>query len=112
MTRISEIQNPKKQNEKKMILATKVVLVGAAMIFGLATGTVGLLSQEAQAARCVWIATTTSQMKQVGVNQRVSMGSLVVLLGLGVMENIHVMDALQRQGKLRYPNQAPTLTKE
>ena len=53
MTRITEIQNPKKQNEKKMMLVTKVVLVGAAMIFGLATGTVGLLSQEVQAARCL-----------------------------------------------------------
>jgi hypothetical protein len=48
---MSKVQNHKKQNEKKMVV-TKALLVGAAMMLGLAA-TVGWLSQEAQAARCL-----------------------------------------------------------
>jgi|SRR5215207_5781744 len=53
MIRMSEIQNQKKQNKKEMmVVVTKGVLVGAAMMLGLAA-TVGWLSQEAQAAICL-----------------------------------------------------------
>jgi hypothetical protein len=52
MIRMSEIQIRKKQNKKEMMGVAKALLVGAAMMLGLAA-TVGWLSQEAQAARCL-----------------------------------------------------------
>jgi hypothetical protein len=53
MIRMSEIQNQKKQNKKEeMMGVTKVVLVGSAIMLGLAA-TVGWLSQEAEAAKCL-----------------------------------------------------------
>ena len=49
---ISYIKNHNEQNKKEMMGVTKALVIGAAMMLGLAA-TLGWLSQEAEAAKCL-----------------------------------------------------------